>query len=223
MGSTINLKASDGFTLSAYTAGPTGGTKGLVVIQEIFGVNHHMRDMCDRFAAQGYAVCAPALFDRAERGVELGYAQEDIDKGRAYRMKLNDAQVMLDVEAAAAQLAGKKLGIVGYCFGGTVAWWGATRTNKFAASSCWYGGGIAGTKDERPHCPVQMHFGEKDASIPMTDVETIKQKRSSDCEIYVYPDAGHGFHCDERGSFHKDSRDIAWKRTTEFFAKHMKK
>ena len=127
MGSTINLKASDGFTLSAYTAGPAGGTKGLVVIQEIFGVNHHMRDMCDRFAAQGYAVCAPALFDRAERGVELGYAQDDIDKGRAYRMKLNDAQVMLDVETAAAQLAGKKLGIVGYCFGGTVAWWGATR------------------------------------------------------------------------------------------------
>ena len=131
-----------------------------MVIQEIFGVNHHMRDMCDRFAAEGYAVCAPALFDRAEKGVELGYTQEDIDKGRAYRMKLNDAQVMLDVEAAAAHLAGKKLGIVGYCFGGTVAWWGATRTVKFAASSCWYGGGIAGTKDERPNCPVQMHFGE---------------------------------------------------------------
>ena len=83
MGSTINLKAADGFTLSAYTAGPAGGTKGIVVIQEIFGVNHHMRDMCDRFAAGGYAVCAPAIFDRAERGVELGYAQEDIDKGRA--------------------------------------------------------------------------------------------------------------------------------------------
>ena len=94
MGSTINLKAADGFTLSAYTAGPTGGTKGIVVIQEIFGVNHHMRDMCDRFAAEGYAVCAPAIFDRAERGVELGYAQEDIDKGRAYRMKLDDAKVI---------------------------------------------------------------------------------------------------------------------------------
>ena len=92
MGSTIDLKAADGFTLSAYTAGPAGGTKGLVVIQEIFGVNHHMRDMCDRFAAEGYAVCAPALFDRVEKGVELGYTQDDIAKGRDYRMKLDDAQ-----------------------------------------------------------------------------------------------------------------------------------
>src|SRR6516162_683159 len=96
MGSTINLKASDGFTLTAYTAGPANATKGLVVIQEIFGVNHHMRDMCDRFAAEGYAVCAPALFDRVEKGIELGYAQADIDQGRAYRMKLDDKQVMLD-------------------------------------------------------------------------------------------------------------------------------
>ena len=105
MGSTINLKAADGFTLSAYTAGPAGATKGIVVIQEIFGVNHHMRDMCDRFAAEGYAVVSPAIFDRAERGVELGYTQEDIDKGRGYRMKLDDAKVMADVEAAATHLA----------------------------------------------------------------------------------------------------------------------
>src|SRR5262245_39020858 len=178
MGSTIDLTASDGFKLAAYTGGPAGAAKGIVVIQEIFGVNHHIRDMCERFAAQGYAVCAPALFDRTERGVELGYTQADIDAGRAYRMKLNDAQVILDVEAAAARLAGKKLAIVGYCFGGTVAWWGATRTTKLAASSCWYGGGIAGTKDERPHCPVQMHFGEKDASIPMTDVDAIQIGRA---------------------------------------------
>ena len=134
MGSTINLKAADGFTLSAYTTGSTGATKGLVVIQEIFGVNNHIRDMCDRFAAHGYAVCAPALFDRDERGVELGSTQADIDEGRAYRMKLDDANVMQDVEAAAAHLGGKKLAIVGYYFGGTVAWWGATRTTKFAAA-----------------------------------------------------------------------------------------
>ena len=161
-----------------------------------------MRDMADRFAAEGYAVCAPAIFDRAERGVELGYTQEDIDKGRGYRMKLDDAKVMADVEAAANHLAGKKLGIVGYCFGGTVAWWGATRTNKFAASSCWYGGGIAGTKDERPNCPVQMHFGEKDASIPMTDVEAVRAAQPK-AETYVYMGAQHGFGCDERGSFSK--------------------
>ena len=219
MGNTINLKAPDGFTLTAYTAGPTGGTKGFVLIQEIFGVNHHIRDMCERFGAQGYAVCAPAIFDRVEPGIELGYTQEDIDKGRGYRMKLNDAQLMLDVEAAAAQLGGKKLGIVGYCFGGTVAWWGATRSNRFAAASCWYGGGIAGTKDERPNCPVQMHFGEKDASIPMTDVEAIRAAQPR-VESYVYPGAQHGFGCDERASFSKPDYELAQQRTLEFFARH---
>jgi carboxymethylenebutenolidase len=220
MGSTIDLKAADDFTLSAYTAGPTGGTKGIVVIQEIFGVNHHMREMADRFAAEGYAVCAPALFDRVEKGIELGYTQADIDKGRDYRMKLNDAQVMADVEAAAKHLAGKKLGIVGYCFGGTVAWWGATRSHSFAASSCWYGGGIAGTKDERPNCPVQMHFGEKDASIPMTDVEAVRAAQPK-AETYVYMGAGHGFGCDERGSFSKPDYELAQQRTLAFFAKHL--
>jgi len=220
MGNTINLKASDGFTLSAYTAGPASATKGVVVIQEIFGVNHHIRDMCDRFAALGYAVCAPALFDRVEKGVELGYTQADIDAGRAYRMKLNDAQVMLDVEAAAAQLSGKKLGIVGYCFGGTVAWWGATRSKSFAASSCWYGGGIAGTKDERPNCPVQMHFGEKDASIPMTDVEAIRAAQPK-AESFVYLGAQHGFGCDERGSFSKPDYELAQQRTLDLFARHL--
>ena len=219
MGNTINLKASDGFTLTAYTAGPTGGTKGFVLIQEIFGVNHHIRDMCERFGAQGYAVCAPAIFNRVEPGIELRYTQEDIDKGRGYRMKLNDAQLMLDVEAAAAQLGGKKLGIVGYCFGGTVAWWGATRSNRFAAASCWYGGGIAGTKDERPNCPVQMHFGEKDASIPMTDVEAIRAAQPR-VESYVYPGAQHGFGCDERASFSKPDYELAQQRTLEFFARH---
>jgi len=220
MGSTINLTASDGHTLSAYVAGPDSATKGIVVIQEIFGVNHHMREMADRFAAAGYAVCAPALFDRAERNVELGYTQEDIGKGRDYRMKLTDAQVMADVEAAAKRLAGKKLGIVGYCFGGTVAFWGATRSRGFAAASCWYGGGIAGTKDERPNCPVQMHFGETDQSIPMTDVDAIRAAQPK-AEVYVYAGAGHGFGCDERGSFSKKDYDLAQQRTLAFFAKHL--
>jgi carboxymethylenebutenolidase len=220
MGQTIQLKASDGFTLDAYVAGPADATKGVVVIQEIFGVNHHIRDMADRFAALGYAVVAPALFDRAEKGIELGYTQADIDAGRGWRMKLNDAQVMLDVEAAAAHLAGKKLGIVGYCFGGTVAWWGATRSGKFAASSCWYGGGIPGTKDEKPNCPVQMHFGEKDASIPMSDVDAVKAAQSK-AEVYVYLGAQHGFGCDERGSFSKPDYELAQDRTLELFKKHL--
>jgi carboxymethylenebutenolidase len=121
MGSTVTLKSADRFSLDAYTAGSTGAKAGLVVVQEIFGVNHHMRDMTDRFAAAGYLAISPALFDRVERGVELGYTQDDIAKGRDYRMKLVDAQVMEDIEAAAAFLGAKKLGIVGYCFGGTVA------------------------------------------------------------------------------------------------------
>jgi len=220
MGQTIELKAADGHTLSAYVAGPANAAKGVVVIQEIFGVNHHIRDMADRFASAGYAVIAPALFDRAARGVELGYTADDIAKGRDYRMKLTDPQVMADVEAAANHLAGKKLGIVGYCFGGTVAWWGATRTRKFAASSCWYGGGIAGTKDERPNCPTQMHFGEKDASIPMTDVDAIRAAQPG-VESFVYIGAEHGFGCDERGSYSKPDYELAQKRTMDLFAKHL--
>ena len=153
MGETIQLKSADGFSFAAYVAGPANATKGVVVVQEIFGVNHHIRDMADRFAAAGYAVIAPAVYDRVERGFEVGYTQDDIAKGRDVRMKLSDADLMKDIEAAADHLAGKKLGIVGYCFGGTVAWWGATRTQKFAAASCWYGGGIPGTKNEKSELP----------------------------------------------------------------------
>ena len=220
MGQTVQLTASDGFTLDAYVAGPADAKAGVVVIQEIFGANHHIRDMADRFAAAGYAVVAPALFDRAQKGVELGYTADDIAKGRDFRMKLSDAQVMLDVEAAAKHLAGKKLGIVGYCFGGTVAWWGATRSKSFAAASCWYGGGIPGTKDEKPNCPVRMHFGEKDASIPMTDVNAVRAAQPK-VEVYVYDGAQHGFGCNERDSYNKSDYDLAQQRTLELFAKNL--
>lgn len=216
MGQTIQLKASDGFTLDAYTAGPSDAKAGVVVIQEIFGVNHHIRDMADRFAAAGYAVVAPALYDRAQKNFEVGYTPDDIAKGRDVRMKLDDAKVMLDVEAAAAHLKGKKLGIVGYCFGGTVAWWGATRSHGFAAASCWYGGGIPGTKDESPNCPVQMHFGEKDASIPMTDVDAVRAVQPK-VDVHVYMGAQHGFGCDERASFSKPDYETAQTRTLDFF------
>lgn len=220
MGSTIDLTAADGHKLSAYVAGPSDAKKGLVAIQEIFGINHHMRNVVDRFAGQGYAVCAPALFDRVERGVELGYGQDDMAAGRGYRMKLTEAGVIADVHAAAKHLAGKQLGIVGYCYGGTVSWWGATRTHSFAAACCWYGGGIAATRNETPNCVVQMHFGDKDQSIPMTDVEAIRAAQPK-VEIYVYPGAGHGFGCDERDSFSKPDADLAQQRTLAFFTKHL--
>ena len=220
MGKTIELKAKDGHTFSAYVAGPENATKGVVVIQEIFGVNHHIRDMADRYAAQGYAVVAPALFDRVAPGIELGYTPDDISKGREVRMKLNDTEVMADVEAAADHLSGKKLGIVGYCFGGTVAFWGATRSSKFAAISGWYGGGVAGSKNEAANCAVQLHFGEKDASIPMADVDAVKMAQPK-AEIFVYMGAQHGFGCDERGSFSKPDYDVAQQRTLDFFKKHL--
>jgi carboxymethylenebutenolidase len=220
MGAVIDLKAADGHTFSAYTAGNADAPAGIVVIQEIFGVNHHIREMADRYAAAGYAVIAPALFDRAQRGVELGYTPDDISAGRELRMKLDDKGVMADVEAAAKYLGAKKLGIVGYCFGGTVSFWGATRTHSFAAASGWYGGGVAGTRDEKANCPLQLHFGEKDASIPMSDVDAIRGAQPK-AEIFVYMGAQHGFGCDERASFSKPDYDLAQERTLAFFAKNL--
>jgi len=221
MGETITLTASDGHTLSAWQDGPQNASRALVVVQEIFGVNRHIRNVCARFAAQGYRVIAPALFDRVQRGVELGYTADDVATGRALRAKVPEAGPVLDIEAAAAALpAGAKRGIVGYCWGGTVAWWGATRTRSFAASSCWYGGGIAATRTETPTCPVQMHFGENDASIPLSDVELIRAAQPG-VEIFVYAGAQHGFGCDERASFSRADAELAQERTLAFFAKHL--
>ena len=220
MGGMIELKAADGHMLSAYKAGPADAAMGLVVVQEIFGVNAHMRHMCEVFAAAGIATVAPALFDRAERGVDLGYGPDDIARGRDLRGKVTDAAAMADIEAAAGALGGKKLGIVGYCWGGTIAWWGATRSRRFAAAVGWYGGGIAATRTETPHCPVQLHFGETDGSIPLSDVEAIRAAHP-DVPVFVYPGAGHGFGCEDRPSFHPRAFGIAQSRTMAFFGKHL--
>ena len=224
MGKQFTLSASDSFKLGAYRADPAGTPKGgIVVIQEIFGVNQHIRKVCDDFAAVGYAAVAPALFDRTQKDFQSGYTPPEIEKARTFVAKPDWDAMMRDTEAAMKELSSAgPVGIIGFCMGGTIAFLGATRLSGLSAAVGYYGGRIVAFADEKPKCPVQLHFGEKDASIPMTDVEIIKQKRP-DCEIYVYKDGGHGFHCDERGSFHKDSRDVAWKRTTDFFAKHMKK
>jgi carboxymethylenebutenolidase len=221
MGQMIELTAADGFKLGAYTAGPDGATAGLVVVQEIFGVNHHIRTVCDRFAADGYAVIAPALFDRAQPGVELGYDENGVKEGLALRAKVPEVSTMADIAAAAELLGLPSLGIVGYCWGGTIAWWGATRTETFKAASGWYGGGIAASKDAKPHCPVQLHFGAEDHGIPMTDVEAIRAAQPG-VEVYVYEGAGHGFGCDERGSFNQDSYELARRRTLDFFGRHLR-
>lgn len=225
MGKHFTLTASDSHQLGAYRADPAGTPKGgMVVIQEIFGVNQHIRKVCDDFAKEGYVAVAPALFDCTQKDYQSGYTPAEIEKSRTFVAKPDWDAMLRDTDAALKDLKSVgPLGIVGFCMGGTIAFLAATRLSGLSAAVGYYGGRIVAFADEKPKCPVQLHFGEKDASIPMTDVETIKQKRSQDCEIFVYPDAGHGFHCDERGSFHKASADIAWKRTTEFFAKHMKK
>ena len=220
MGTRIRLKAADGHALSAWTDGPADARTGLVVAQEIFGVNNHMRNVCAAFAAAGYAVVAPALFDRAERDVELGYTADDVARGRDLRAKVPDAGVVADLEAAAGALGGKKLGLVGYCWGGTVAWYGATRTKKFSAAVGWYGGGIAATRSEKPNCPVQLHFGEKDAGIPLSDVEAIRAAQPG-VEIFIYPGAQHGFGCDERASYSATDDRVAQARTLTFFWRHL--
>ena len=220
MGSTVTLTAADGHTFSAYKAGPSDAKAGIVVIQEIFGVNHHIRAMADKLAAEGFLVIAPALFDRAERGVELGYTGDDVAAGRTLRGKVPDAGAMLDVEAAADALGGIPAGIVGYCYGGTIAWWGATRTHKFKGASGWYGGGVAGTATEVPNCKVQLHFGEKDTGIPMSDVEKVRAAQPG-VAVYVYDGAQHGFGCDERASFSAPDAALAQSRTVAFFRENL--
>ncbi len=221
MGHVIELTTSDGHRMSAYQAGPEAASRGLVVVQEIFGVNAHMRRVSDAFAAEGYAVIAPALFDRVERGVELGYEPPDVARGRELRAKVPEQGTLADIEAAAAALGARPRGIVGYCWGGTVAWWGATRSQSFQAAVGWYGGGIAPTRNETPNCPVELHFGEQDASIPLKDVDAIRLAHPS-IPIYVYAGAGHGFGCEDRGSYSETDAKAAQKRTLAFFAEHLR-
>jgi len=215
MGKSITLTASDGHTLSAYEAGFADAPRALVVVQEIFGVNHHIRAVCDGFADAGYHVIAPALFDRLERGVELGYAGDDAKKAFALYGKIDADKALIDVLAAADALNRPTLGIVGYCFGGFMVWQAATRSDRFKAAVAWYGGGIAKSKDARPHCPVQLHFGDKDDHIPLSDVEAIRAAQPG-VEIFVYEGAGHGFGCSERGSYEPRSTALAQERTLAF-------
>jgi carboxymethylenebutenolidase len=219
----FTLTAADQHKLGAYRADPQGRPKGgMVVIQEIFGVNRHIRAVCDRLAQEGYAAVAPALFDRTVRNFESGYSPAEIEKARSFVAKPDWDAMLRDTDAAIRELkSAGPVGIIGFCMGGTIAFLSACRLSGLSAAVAYYGGRIVAFADEKPKCPTQMHFGEQDQSIPMSDVETIKKKRP-DCEIYVYKDAGHGFHCDERGSFHQPSRDLAWQRSMAFLARHMK-
>ena len=221
MGEMIQLTASDGVKIHAYKATPAGKPRGgIVVLQEIFGVNHHIKAVADHYAAAGYLAIAPATFDRVQPGVELGYDAAGMATGMGLVGKVDQAKTLLDVAAAivAASSAGK-VGIVGYCWGGTVAFASACHLAHVAASVGYYGGGIIGMKDDRPKAPLMLHFGEQDAHIPMGDIAKIKAAQPG-VPVYTYA-AGHGFNCDERGSYDKTSADLARKRTLAFFALHV--
>ena len=224
MGTNRQLRAADGFTLGAYEALPEDGAEvrgGVVVIQEIFGVNAHIREVCDGYARDGYAVIAPQIFDRAERDVELGYEADDMTRGIGIAFEgLDRANTLQDLQAAVDEV-GKhgKVGLVGYCFGGLLTWVGACELEGVACASAYYGGGIAGELGRAARCPTIMHFGELDAHIPMSDVEKIKAALT-DVDVYVYP-ADHGFNCDHRASHDAASAATARKRTLAFFERHL--
>jgi carboxymethylenebutenolidase len=203
MGRNLILRAADSHQLGAYRADPAGPPRGrIVVIQEIFGVNHHIRAVCDRLAGAGYSALAPQIFDRLVRDFETGYSEADIDTGAAVDL--------LKREGAVA--------IIGFCMGGTVAYLAAARLGGLTAAVCYYGGMIAKYADEKPRSPTQMHFGALDTHIPMSDVAIIRAKRP-ECDIQVYAGAGHGFHCDERASYEPASAKIAWDRSLAFLAR----
>jgi carboxymethylenebutenolidase len=224
VGKDIKLTASDNLRFSAYRADPNSAPKAaIVVIQEIFGVNHHIRAVCDRLAGEGYVAIAPSIFDRIEPNFTSGYSLDEIAVARKFVSNPDWAAMLRDTQAAidAVRDVGP-VGIIGFCLGGSIAYAAATKLSGLSAAVGYYGGAIARFADDKPQVPTQLHFGEKDASIPLSDVDMIRTKRP-EVEIHVYPGAQHGFHCDERASYDKKSAEIAWPRSLAFFAKHLSK
>lgn len=225
MGFKIEVTASDGHRLDAYLAEPKQfATAAVVVVQEIFGVNRHIRSVTDDFASQGFTAIAPALFDREQRGVELNYNSADRSRGMQLVKRIGLENSLLDVAAAIDQAAQaspekKKVGVVGYCFGGTLAWLSATRLHP-AAAVCYYGGQIARFATEKPRCPALLHFGSKDPHIPESEIEIIR-KAHPEVPLYLY-DAGHGFNCDQRPDYEPRSAREARQRSLDFLREKLK-
>ncbi|HEY0885756.1 MAG TPA: dienelactone hydrolase family protein [Ramlibacter sp.] len=227
MGSFIDLKAADGFVFPAYVAQPAGQPKGgVVVLQEIFGVNSHIRAVADGYAQEGWLAVAPSTFHRVKTGVELGYGQDDMAAGMALKTAVEALPapgVMPDIQAAidhAAQAG--KVGIVGYCWGGLLTWRAACTLEGLAAASPYYGGGMT-TPDEvarRPKVPVLAHFGERDHWIPLNSVQAFA-KAHPEVQVQVYQ-ADHGFNCDQRGSWDAAAAKLARERTLAFFGEHLR-
>ena len=225
---TVHLTSSDGFGFSAYVAQPSGHPKGAIgVVQEFFGVNAHIREVADGYAGAGYLAIAPATFDRVKPAVQMGYTPDDMQAGIALKAAveaLPEPGVLRDIQAAvdyAAKTSGGKVGIVGYCWGGLLAWRAASGVKGLSAAVPYYGGGTT-TDAERarqPHCPVLAHYAEQDHWIPLDTVEAFK-KAQPGVEVHVYA-ADHGFNCNHRGAGHEPSAKLALERTLAFFAKHL--
>jgi len=229
MGQFVDLTSADGFTVPAWVAMPEGAPRGgVVVLQEIFGVNAHIRSVAERWAAQGYAAVAPAMFARVKPDVELGYSAQDMEDGIALKAQaeaLPGAGVLPDIQVAiahAAQLGGGKVGIVGFCWGGLLAWRAACELQGLSAALCYYGGGMTmGDEVQRqPRCPVLAHFGRRDHFITLDSVEAFGRAHP-EVEIHLY-DADHGFNCDQRGSYEATAAATAAERSQDFFARPLR-
>ena len=218
----VKLQASDGHELDAYVAHPEGEPiAGLVVVQEIFGVNPHIRSVADGYAKDGFLAVAPALFDRYERGLELGYEGADMQKAMSLIPGLNLDYALKDTAAAieyARRQAGKKVGVIGYCFGGTIAWLAAACPGVDAAVG-YYGGQIAKFADEHPKAPIMLHFGKLDQHIPKQSIDAVQAVNPA-VPVFWY-DAGHGFNCNDRASYNAEAAKLARERSLEFLKKHL--
>lgn len=229
MGQFIELTAADGFRFPAYVARPAGQAKGgLVVLQEIFGVNSHIRDVADGYAADGYLAVAPSTFHRIQAGVELGYGEADMKAGAALKAAaeaLPAPGVLADIQAAIAHAAqatpAGKVGILGYCWGGLLTWRSACLLDGLSAAVPYYGGGMTGEAEaaRQPRVPVLAHFGEHDHWIPLATVEAFRRAQPG-VEVHVYP-ANHGFNCDQRGAWNAPAAQLARERTLAFLARHV--
>ncbi|MGH9133889.1 MAG: dienelactone hydrolase family protein [Ilumatobacteraceae bacterium] len=218
MGATIELTAGDGHRLAAYESRPGSARAAVVIVQEIFGVNEHIRAVVDRYAGRGFHAIAPALFDRVERGVELGYNQDDGLRGREIRAGIDWDSTVLDVGAAVAHVAATgPVATIGYCWGGSVSWLAASEL-PIAAAVGYYGGQVTQFLDRTPLCPVLLHFGALDAMIPLDGVAKIGESYP-DVEVHVYDGADHGFNCDARASYQPDAAALALERTLGFLAR----
>jgi carboxymethylenebutenolidase len=228
MGHMVQIKAADGHQCDAYVAQPQGKPRGaIVVLQEIFGVNHHIRAVADGYAMAGFFVVAPATFHRVKAGVELGYTPEDMNAGFGLKTDveaLPEPGVIADIQAAvdyAASTSGCKVGVVGYCWGGLLTWRAAALVKGVSAAVPYYGGGVTteGEAARKPLCPVMAHFGEKDHWIPMDTVESFR-KAQPGVPVHVYA-ADHGFNCNERASYDEAAANTALERTLAFFNQHL--